>query len=283
MYAVKRTTTIKNEGGADILKQEWVVIDWKMQEEAEDNYNNMQRQKMTKYALYRKNGTVMFIVLYGQLHSDIVTIAKRSITPLFETVNKERDVVGLLSILCSICLQNLTGSKVDPYLEQLKILSSTLSYVQKKGISNHNFSNAVHDQIFAVQSQCSAFVFKENYHVKMLCGDGISNLKDYFSFDQTKKDKYDTLARELVCARLIINNSLFSKTCIYLREQYVVNQSNFPDTVVEAVAMITLFGNDDTGREKGNNNTNKTPEGIISIHLANYGNNCSNNDDGSVA
>ena len=74
----------------------------------------------------------MFIVLYDQLHSDIVTIAKRSITPNFKTVHKERDVVGLLSILRSICVQNLTRSKVDLYLKQLKILSSTLSYVQKR-------------------------------------------------------------------------------------------------------------------------------------------------------
>ena len=52
-HAVKRTTKIKNEGAADIMKQEWIVIDCEMQEEAEDNYNNMQRQKLTEQALYR--------------------------------------------------------------------------------------------------------------------------------------------------------------------------------------------------------------------------------------
>ena len=119
----------------------------------------------------------------------------------------------------------------------------------------------------------------------MLSDDGISDLKDYFSFDQTKKDKYDTLARQLVCASLIINNSLSSKSRIYLKEQYVVNQSNYPDTVIETIAMITSFGNNDTGRGRGdnnNNNMNKPPEGIVSVHLANCGNNCSNDNDGSV-
>ena len=101
----------------------------------------------------------MFIVLYGQLHSDIITIAKRSVSPYFSTVHKNRDVVGLLSILCSICVQNLTGSKVDPYLEHLKILISTLSYAQKKGVSNHDFGDAVLDQVFAAQSQCGIFAF----------------------------------------------------------------------------------------------------------------------------
>ena len=63
-----------------------------------------------------------------------------------------------------------------------------------------------------------------------------------------------------------------------------MNQSNYPDTVVEAVAMITLFGNADSGGRgnNNNNNTNKTPKAIVSIHLAECGDDCSNDDDGSV-
>ena len=103
----------------------------------------------------------------------------------------------------------------------------------------------------------------------MLTDDGVSGLKDYFSFVQDRKDKFDGLARQLVCARLIINNSLSSKTRIYLKEQYVFNQSNYPNTVVRAVAMISSFGNDDTSGSRGNNNnTNMTPQGIVSVHLA---------------
>ena len=89
----------------------------------------------------------MYIVMCGQLHSDIITIVKNSTA--YINIHKERDVVGLLSILRDICVQNLTGTKVDPYSEQLRILTSTLSCAQKKSVSNHDFSDAVHDQIFA--------------------------------------------------------------------------------------------------------------------------------------
>ena len=41
-YAVKRTTKIKNEGAANIFKQEWILIDFVKQVEAKDNYNNIQ-------------------------------------------------------------------------------------------------------------------------------------------------------------------------------------------------------------------------------------------------
>ena len=86
---------------------------------------------------------------------------------------------------------NLSRSKVDPYLEQMKILSTTLSHVQTKGMSYHDFGDAIYDQILAAQSQCGVFAFGDNYHAKVLSDDGYTSLSDYFSFDQPKKDKYD--------------------------------------------------------------------------------------------
>ena len=47
--------------------------------------------------------------------------------------------------------------------------------------------------------------------------------------------------------------------------------------------MITSFGNNDAGRDRGNNNINKTPKGVVSIHLADCSDDCSKPDnDGSV-
>ena len=132
------------------------------------------------------------------------------------------------------------------------------------------------------QSQCGVFAFGENDHIKVLTDDGVSGLKDYF-FDQDRKDKFDELALQLVCTCLITNSSISSKTCTFLKEQYVVNQSNYSDTVIEAVAMITSFGNDDIIGRSNNKNTNKIPKAIVLIHLADCGENCSNDDDISVA
>ena len=69
------------------------------------------------------------------------------------------------------------------------IISTTLPYAQIKGISNHDFGNAVYDQVFATQSQCDAYVFGDNYHTKVLSNDGNHTLKDSFSFDQTNKKR----------------------------------------------------------------------------------------------
>mmetsp|Transcript_1852 Transcript_1852/g.2120 ORF Transcript_1852/g.2120 Transcript_1852/m.2120 type:complete len:158 (-) Transcript_1852:301-774(-) len=130
-YASKCTTKITCEGADNILKQELIVTDCELQAELEDNYNNKLRQKLTEKATYRKNGSTSYHLFFGQLHSNIVTAAKKSTVPLFETMNKERDVVGLLSILLIVCVKNLSESKVDPHLDALQIISSTLSYTQK--------------------------------------------------------------------------------------------------------------------------------------------------------
>ena len=54
----------------------------------------------------------------------------------------------------------------------------------------------------------------------------------------------------------------------YLKEQYVGNQSNYPNMVVKAVEIVTSFGNDDVEIDRGNKNTNKIPKMIVSIPQA---------------
>ena len=70
-YAVKRTTKVINEDKSEILKQEWVVIDYEKQEEAEDNYSNMQQQKLTEHTLYRKTA---LLCLLCYMANSIVTL-----------------------------------------------------------------------------------------------------------------------------------------------------------------------------------------------------------------
>ena len=80
---------------------------------------------------------------------------------------------------------------MDPHYEVLQIIPSTLSCTQKKGISNNKFGDAVINQVLATISQCSAFMFKENHHAKVLRNDGNLALINCHRFVQSKKDKYE--------------------------------------------------------------------------------------------
>ena len=110
----------------------------------------MLRQRLAEKALYCKHGDLLYNIIFGQLHPDVIAAAKNSTKPLYTTVHTERDVVALLSILLSVCVKNLSGRKVDPLYDGLQIISSTLSYSQKQGISNSNFGDAVLDQVLAL-------------------------------------------------------------------------------------------------------------------------------------
>ena len=171
----------------------------------------------------------------------MIAAAKNSTKPLHATVHTERDLVALLSILLSVCVKNLSGRKVDPLYDVLQIISSTLSYSKKQGISNSDFGDAVLDQVLATTSQCGVFAFGERYHKIVLSDDGL-DLPDYFALTKVEKELYDGKARDLVSSRIIIQNSTSSLTRTSLKEQYYVNQANHLKTVVKTIALIASFG-----------------------------------------
>ena len=105
-YASKLTTKIKQDGGDNILKQEWIVTDCELELELEENYTNMLRQRLAEKSLFRKHGDLLYNIIFGQLHPDVIAAAKNSTTPLYTTVHTERDVVAVLSILLSVCVKN---------------------------------------------------------------------------------------------------------------------------------------------------------------------------------
>ena len=169
------------EDKTKILKQKWIVTDCEKQEELEDNYNNKLCQKLSKYPLYHKNRDVSYcIVFYGQMHSDIVTAAKRSTIPGFETVHKDHDVLGQLSILRLICINNLSGAKVDLYLEQLQIFLQPCPIPKIRAHLIIIFGDTVYNQVLATQPQCGAFIFGDNYHTLVLSDNGKHSLKIIF-------------------------------------------------------------------------------------------------------
>ena len=71
---------------------------------------------------------------------------------------------------------------------------------------------------------------------------------------------------------------------MYHKNQYFVDQVNYPDAVIAAVVMITSFGKNswsDGNEDGGDKNTSKT-DAIVSLHSADDINDCSNDNDGSI-
>ena len=85
---------------------------------------------------------------------------------------------------------------MDPLYDGQQIISSTLTYTQKQGVSNSNFGDAVNVQILVTMSQCGVFIFGENYHKKVL-DDKSSTFTQYRAMLVSDKAKIDGLVCEL--------------------------------------------------------------------------------------
>ena len=87
-YASKLTTKIKQDGGDDILKQEWIVTDCELELELDENYTNMLHQRLAEKSLLCKHGDLLYNIIFGQLHPDVIAAAKNSTLPLYTTVSR---------------------------------------------------------------------------------------------------------------------------------------------------------------------------------------------------
>ena len=158
----------KGVKGAKIQKQEWVVTDCAKESELKHYYNNGLRLKLSEKVLFQKQGDALYGVIHGQLGSNIIAAAHNSTTPSYVDTHKDCCVTSLLNILLLVCVKNISRTKVNHLYDGLQIISSTLTYTQKPGVSNSNFGDAVNDQVLATISQHGIFVFQVNYHKKVL-------------------------------------------------------------------------------------------------------------------
>ena len=117
--------------GPNIQKQEWVVTDCALDTELTDNYTNKLRLALSEKALFCKQGDALCTIIHSQLGSNVIAAAENSTSPDYKQTHKDCSVMSLLKIPLSVCIKNISGTKVDPLYSVLQIILSTLSYTQK--------------------------------------------------------------------------------------------------------------------------------------------------------
>lgn len=103
--------------------------------------------------LYCKHSEALCKIPCSQLHSDNIVAAKKTTSPLSETVNSKEYGMGLLFFtFVSMC------QELDPKYYAIPIIFFTFTYTHKNGISNSDFGDAVLDQVIYITSQCGFFL-----------------------------------------------------------------------------------------------------------------------------
>ena len=90
-------------------------------------------------------------------------------------------------------------------------------------------------------SQYRVFVFRENYQKKVLTNNSLNLTTYQTTMVQVDKDKCKDLACKLIASRFIVKNCTSSCARTYLKENYFVNEKNYPLTIVATVALIVFF------------------------------------------
>jgi hypothetical protein len=132
-------------------------------------------------------------------------------------VETEKNLVGLLLILRSVCAQNKGSVKVDKEYQNLITLHSALAYKQKKSINNTTFGEDVLNQYELAIFTCGRFAFGQSTYDNVL-----ANYSTPMTFDEymllSKEDQplIDDIVKERTVGRLMIKNSMNERLRNYL-------------------------------------------------------------------
>jgi hypothetical protein len=121
-------------------------------------------------------------------------------------VKSDKDLVGFLLILRSVCAQNNGAVKVDEEYQNLGTLHSACGFKQVNGISNEKSADQVIDRYSSAVFTCGKLALGRSVYDKVLSnyGSGNTTLIDYLQLPEDKQKPIDNLVKERTVARLIV-------------------------------------------------------------------------------
>jgi hypothetical protein len=158
-------------------------------------------------------------------------------------VDSEKDLVGFLLILRSVCAQNNNAVKIDEEYQNLHTLHSAVGFKQEKTVSNSKFAHQVVDRYGSAIFTCGKFVFGQMAYDKVLSDLSTPmTFAEYIKLPDSKQSPIDELVKQRTVARLIVKNSQNKR----LKEHLVVAYSTtkdkcYPNTISDALSLLSTF------------------------------------------
>jgi hypothetical protein len=192
----------------------------------------------------------------GNVEDTIITYCRAD--KRMAAIERDKDLVGLLLVLRSVCAQNNGAIKVDEEYQNLGTLHSAIGYRQKKSVSDAKFADEVADRYGSAMFTSGKFTFGLSVYEKVLetypstTGSALK-FDDYLKLSKDDQAPIDDLVRERTVARLIVKNSLNNKLRDHLTTAYSTGDSTcYPNTVSDALSLLSTFikgGKDSTADE----------------------------------
>jgi hypothetical protein len=233
-----------------------------LKDEMDSEYNMDLKIQKSNWNQYERHYEGYYRTAIGNVEDTILTYCRAD--KRMAKVESNKDLVGFLLILRSVCAQNNGAVKVDEEYQNLGTLHSACGFKQAGGVSNAKFADQVIDRYGSAIFTCGKLAFGRSVYDKVLSdyGSGNTTLIDYLQLPADKQKPIDDLVKERTVARLIVKNSLNKTLKQHLINSYSTsNDECYPNTINDAISLLSTFAN----QAKDNNNRD---DAVVSYHEA---------------
>jgi hypothetical protein len=222
-----------------------VCFDPILKEEMEAEYSMDLKIQKSNWNQFERHYEGYYRTAIGNMDDTIIKYCRANKGMAAVEVNK--DLVGLLLIVRSVCAQNNGAVKVDEDFQNLCTLHSALGYKQKKNVSDVKFADQIADRYGSAVFTSGKFTFGLNIYEKVLSTYPTSSSSpltfiQYLQLPIEEQTPIDDLVKERTVAKLIVKNSLNIKLREHLVTAYSTGDSNcYPITISDALSLLSTF------------------------------------------
>jgi hypothetical protein len=235
-----------------------------MKEQMDAEYSMDLKIQSSNWNQYQRHEEGFYRTALGNVENEVLTHCRRDIR--MKTVESNKDLIGFLLILRSVCAANKGSVKVDDEYQNLNTLHQAIGYKQNNTVSNTTYGEDVLARYESAIFTCGKFAFGKSVYDTVLAKYSIPmTFREYMLLSDDDQKPIDEIVKERTVGRLIIKNSLNEQLKEYLVHTYSVNNNScYPNTISDAVSLLSTF-------TKAPVTTTTTPvvkDAVVSYHEA---------------
>ena len=218
-----------------------VCFDPILKESLDTNYFIDVKIQKANWNHYKRCYEAYYRTAIGNVEDVIITYCRADKRMALVETNK--DLIGFLQILRSVCAQTNGIVKVDQEFQNLHTLHAAIAFKQAGNVDNSTFSKQVQDRYKSAIFTCGKFAFGQAAFEKVLSSALPPITFDaYLVMKPEDQTPFDKLVEERTVARLIVKNSLNKKLKTHLMTTYSTAKDDcYPNTINDALALMSTF------------------------------------------
>ncbi|OEU05857.1 hypothetical protein FRACYDRAFT_257799 [Fragilariopsis cylindrus CCMP1102] len=259
------TIYTKDATGADTTtptgEKRLVCFDPILKASMDSNYFIDVKIQKANWNNYERFSQAYYRTAIGNVEDVIITYCRADKRMALVETNK--DLIGFLQILRSVCAQTNGIVKVDQEFQNLHTLHAAIAFKQAANVDDSTFSKQVQDRYKSAIFTCGKFAFGEVSLEKVLSAlPTPTTFTAYLALKPADQVPIDKLVEERTVARLIVKNSLNKNLKTHLMTTYSTATGDcYPNTISDALALLSTFA-----VQPAKNTT--TEDAIVSYHEA---------------